>query len=165
MSQLRFGIVGTGMIAGVVADALAKATNAKLTAVSSRRIENAQRFMARRQAVAAVEGIAGLLARDIDAVYIATPTAAKEEIALAAIAAGKHVLVEKPFASQASLWRMTNACQAHGVAFMDETHFVHHPRTAAIRERSREQIGTPRSLNTTFYFPFSDRGNIRFDLQ
>ncbi|HUE16785.1 MAG TPA: Gfo/Idh/MocA family oxidoreductase [Planctomycetaceae bacterium] len=165
MSQLRFGIVGTGMIAGVVADAIAKATNAQLTAVSSRRIENAQRFVAQRQAVAAVEGIAGLLARDVDAVYIATPTVAKEEIALAAIAAGKHVLVEKPFANQASLWRMTNACHSQGVAFMDATHFVHHPRTAAIRERSREQIGTPRSLNTTFYFPFSDRGNIRFDLQ
>jgi predicted dehydrogenase len=49
MPQLGFGIVGTGMIAGVVADEIAKANNAKLKAVSSRRIENAQSFTAKRK--------------------------------------------------------------------------------------------------------------------
>jgi predicted dehydrogenase len=51
----------------------------------------------------------------------------------AAIAAGKHVLVDKPFADQASVSRMVKAAAAKGVAFMDATHFVHHPRAAAIR--------------------------------
>ena len=79
-----------------------------------------------------------LLARpDVDAVYIATPTVAKEEIALAAIAAGKHVLVDKPFVNHASVLRMTQAAAAKGVVFMDATHFVHHPRTAAIRAAMR----------------------------
>ena len=166
MSQLGFGTIGTGMIAGVIADAIAESTNAKLVAVSSRRIENAQSFAAKHEGVAAVQGIDSLLARgDVDAVYIATPTAAKEEVALAAIAAGKHVLVEKPFADHASVLRMTRAASARGVAFMDATHFVHHPRTAAIRAASAEKIGAPRSLHTTFYFPLSDRTNIRFDLK
>ncbi len=40
MAQLGFGIVGTGMIAGVIAEAISKSTNAKLIAVSSRRLEN-----------------------------------------------------------------------------------------------------------------------------
>jgi predicted dehydrogenase len=164
MSRLGFGIIGTGMIAGVIADAMAKSTNAQLVAVSSRRIEGAQRFTAKRQGVAAVQGLEGLLTRpDIGAVYIATPTIAKEAIALAAVAAGKHVLIEKPLANRASVARMTEAAAAKGVAFMDATHFVHHPRTAAIRAASAEKIGSPRSLHTTFYFPFSDRGNIRFD--
>jgi predicted dehydrogenase len=164
MSQIGFGIVGTGMIAGVVADAIAKAANARLAAVSSRRIENAEKFTAQRQGAAAVQGIDSLLARaDVDAVYIATPTVAKEEIALAAIAAGKHVLVDKPFIDHASALRMTRAAAAKGVVFMDATHFVHHPRTAAIRAASAEWIGSPRSLHTTFYFPFTDRDNIRFD--
>jgi predicted dehydrogenase len=164
MPQLRFGIVGTGMIAGVVANAIAAAQNARLTAVSSRRIENAQSFTANRRGVAAVQGIDGLLSRaDVDAVYIATPTVAKEEIARAAIAARKHILIDKPFADHASVLRMTQAASAKGVAFMDATHFVHHPRTAAIREASAAKIGSPRSLHTTFYFPFTDRNNIRFD--
>ena len=73
-SQLGFGIVGTGMIAGVIADAIAKSTNAKLIAVSGRRIDTAQTFVATRPGVVAVQGHDGLLTRaDIDAVYIATP--------------------------------------------------------------------------------------------
>jgi predicted dehydrogenase len=166
MSRLGFGIVGPGMIAGVIADAIARSSNARLAAVSSRKIENARAFVARRPGVAAVQGVEALLAReDVGAVYVATPTAAKEEVALAAIAAGKHVLVDKPFAGRASVLRMTEAAEARGVAFMDATHFVHHPRTAAIRAATPEAVGTPRSLHTAFYFPFSDRNNIRFDVR
>jgi predicted dehydrogenase len=154
------------MIAGVFADALAKSKNAKLTAVSSRQLDRAQSFVTSRPGVAAIQGLDGLLRRsDVDAVYVATPTTAKEEIALAAIAAGKHVIVEKPFVSHASLLRMTSAAALKGVAFMDATHFAHHPRTAAIRSSTAQQLGSPRSLHTAFYFPFSDRTNIRFNVQ
>jgi predicted dehydrogenase len=166
MSQLGMGIVGTGFIAGVVADAIVQAKKAKLVAVSSRRLENAQKFVAKRAGVAAVQGIDDLLKRaDVGAVYVATPTVAKETITLAAIAAGKHVLVDKPFIDRASLSRMTTAAAAKGVEFMDATHFVHHPRTAAIQAATAEKIGVPKSLHTAFYFPFSDRGNIRFDVK
>lgn len=166
MSQLGFGIVGTGMVAGVIADAIATSTNGKLVAVSGRQIDTAQSFVTKRPGVVAVQGINGLLTcADVDAVYIATPTAAKEEIALAVIAAGKHVLIEKPFVDHASVLRMTNSAAAKNVAFMDATHFVHHPRTALIRKASAEKIGQPRSLHTALYFPISDRTNIRFDVK
>lgn len=161
MSHLKFGIVGTGMIAGVIADAIAKSENAVLTAVSGRQIATAQNFVANRPGVTPVQGSDALLTTDVQAVYVATPTSAKEEIALAAIAAGRHVLVDKPFASNASVRRMAEAAAAKGLLFMDATHFVHHPRTALVK--ASEQIGAPRSLHTTFYFPFSDRNNIRFD--
>jgi len=164
MPQIGIGIVGTGMIAGVVADAITKSASARLAAVSSRRIENARKFASERPGAAAVQGIDSLLARtDVDAVYIATPTAAKEEIGLAAIAGGKHLLIDKPFVNHASVVRMTQAAAAKVVVFMDATHFVHHPRTEAIRKASAEKIGSPRSLLTTFYFPFTDRNNIRLD--
>ena len=48
---------------------------------------------------------------------------------------------------------------------MDATHFVHHPRTAAVRRATPEKLGRPRSLHTTFYFPLSDRSNIRFNVK
>lgn len=163
-SQFGFGIVGTGMIAGVIAEAISKAENATLTAVSSRRIGNARAFVAERPGASAVEGVEALLAReDVEAVYIATPTVAKEAIALAAIAAGKHILIEKPFIDLASVRRMTEAAAAKGVVLMDATHFVHHPRTASIQGEGTGKIGSAKSLHTTFYFPFSDRENIRFD--
>lgn len=163
MSSFNFGIVGTGFIAGVVAGALARSDKATLTAVSSRTLDRAKEFTT-EYAGTPVEGWQALIARDdVDALYIATPTVAKEEIALAAVAAGKHILVDKPFMDSASLKRMTDAAAAKGLVFMDATHFVHHPRTAAIQAAIPGKIGTPRSLHTRFYFPFEDRDNIRFD--
>ena len=164
MHQLGLGIVGTGMIAGVIAEAITQSTHGRLVAVSSRRLAGAKQFTARFPGAAAVEGIEALLAQPgLDAIYVATPTVAKEKIALAAIAAGKHVLVDKPFIDEASVLRMSQAAAARGLVFLDATHFVHHPRTAAIRAATAERIGSPRSLHTAFYFPFADRDNIRFD--
>ncbi len=164
MSDSRFGIVGTGFIADVVAGSIERAENARLSAVSSRKLVSAQAFAAKRAGAEAVEGLGALLGRDdVDAVYIATPTTTKEQIALAAIAAGKHVLVDKPLPDYDAVKRMTDAAAARGLVFMDGTHFVHHPRTAAIRAAIADKIGTPKSLHTTFYFPFDDQANIRFD--
>ncbi|MGH7243806.1 MAG: Gfo/Idh/MocA family protein [Phycisphaerales bacterium] len=164
MATFRFGIIGPGMIAGALANAIGKSKNATLTAVSSRRLANAKAFAAKYPGAIPCEGVDALLARpDVDAVYIATPTTAKEPIALQAIASGKHVLVEKPFADAKSVERMTSAAAARGVLFMDATHFVHHPRTAAIQSALASRLGSPRSLHTAFYFPLSDRSNIRFD--
>jgi predicted dehydrogenase len=163
-SQLGFGIIGTGAIAGVISDAIVGSASAKLVAVCSRRMENALRFTQKRPGVTPLAGIEGLLTNDrIGAVYIATPTVAKEELALAAIGAGKHVLVDKPFACRTSVLRMVEAAWSKGVVFMDATHFVHHPRTALVRGAIAEKTGSPRSLHTAFYYPISDPSNIRFD--
>ena len=164
MSAIRFGIVGTGFIAGVIAHALANAKGAALGAVSSRKLANAEKFVAELDDVAALDSWEALVsASDLNAVYVATPTVVKEEIALAAIAHHKHVLVDKPFGDQRSVARMIDAAQKAGVVFMDATHFVHHPRTAVLKAGIAERIGKARSLHTTFYFPFSERTNIRFD--
>lgn len=167
MTQLRFGIIGTGMIAGVIADAIAQSRGAALAAVASRTLARARSFVSGRKSASsaeAIEGLDALLRRaDIDAVYIASPTMPRESIALASIAADKHVLIEKPFVDLASVQRMTAAADARALVFMDATHFVHHPRTAAIRSAIPSQLGSPRTLHTRFYFPLSDHANIRFD--
>ena len=161
MAVFGLGVVGTGMIAGVISDAISKAKNVRLVAVSSRKRSTAESFVASREGVAAVEGFEVLIGfSGVDGVYVATPTSAKEEIALAAIAAGKHVLVEKPFWDLGSVRGMTEAAARAGVVFMDATHFVHHPRTASIAAR----LKAPRSLHTAFYWPHEDRTNIRFDV-
>ena len=164
MDELKFGIVGTGFIAGVVANSIGQSTKGRLTAISSRKQETADAFASEYNSVTPVVGVEALLACDnAEAIYIATPTTTKEQIALAAIAADKHVLVDKPFLDHASCKRMTDAAASKGVVFMDATHFVHHPRTEAIQIAIPEKIGTPKSLHTIFYFPFSESTNIRFD--
>lgn len=164
VKALRWGVVGTGMIANSMARMINAAPSAQLAAVSSRRIQSAQSFAETHGAERAFDSWQEMCGWDgIDAVYIATPTSVREEIGVAAANSGKHVLGEKPFASLESLQRITAACRGNGVGFMDGTHFVHHPRTAHIRETMREKGGWPWSLDSAFQFNLPDRGNIRFN--
>ena len=161
---LRWGIVGTGMIANHIAPMIKVAARAELAAVASRKIETAKQF-------ANTHGISGafgswsemLSSNTVDAIYVATPTAVREEICILAAANGKHVLGEKPFANLPSLRRITSACRNNGVGFMDGTHFVHHPRTAKIKATMREKIGWPWSIDSAFQFGLTDADNIRLD--
>ncbi len=164
MSKLRFGIVGSGMIAAVVANAIKKADSAEVVAVASRTPANAQTFAAEHNIGLVFDSWQQLISSDqVDAVYVATPTSAREEIAMAAAHAHKHILAEKPFASYESLQRITQAAKDNGVAFMDATHFAHHPRTQQIQQTQAEQIGESQAVRSTFFFPLMERDNIRFD--
>jgi predicted dehydrogenase len=161
---LRWGFVGTGNIANWMADVVQNTPMAELAAVASRSIATAASFATRHGAGRAFDSWPEMLSwGGIDAVYVATPTALREEICVAAARAGKHVLGEKPFASLASLRRITAACRDHGVAFMDATHFVHHPRTAAILAHAGEITGRPQSLDSSFQVALADRSDIRYD--
>jgi len=163
-STLRWGVVGTGSIANGMADAIRRAENAELAAVSSRRMETAREYADRHGLTHAFDSWADMIASDVvDAIYVATPTSVREEICLAAAGGGKHVLGEKPFASLDSVRRIVATCRANDVAFMDGTHFPHHPRTYEIRARREELMGRPRSLASAFQFNLSDRSNIRYN--
>ncbi len=159
-----FSILGTGMIANVVADAVEAAPSARLAAVASRSLERARAFAEGRTGAKPIEGLEAMLAEPaVQAVYIAVPTAHKEEAALAAIAAGKHVLVDKPYVDAQSVTRMSGAAAAADLVFMDATHFVHHPRRDRIRAETTALVGRPSALHTVFYISLADRKNIRFD--
>jgi len=161
---LRWGIVGTGSIASHMASMIKLAARAELAAVASRKIETAREFASKHGIPGAYGSWSEMFASNaVDAIYVATPTAAREEICLLAAAHGKHVLGEKPFANLPSLRRITSACRKNGVGFMDGTHFVHHPRTAQIKTTMREKIGWPWSIDSAFQFGLSDADNIRMD--
>ncbi len=164
MSKLRIGIIGSGMIAAVVTNAIKSSNNAEVVAVASRTPANARAFAAEHDISTVFDTWQQLISSDMaDAIYIATPTSAREEIALGAAQAKKHILAEKPFASYESLQRITQAAKDNGVAFMDATHFAHHPRTQQIQQTQAEQIGESQAVRSTFFFPLMERDNIRFD--
>jgi len=163
-SPTRWGFVGTGSIANKMAKAIVNAPSATLTASSSRTLSKAEDFSKQHGASKAFGSWAEMCQWDgIDAVYIATPTFVKEEIAIAAAKAGKHVLCEKPLASTASLQRILAACHENNVAFMDGTHFSHHPRTAEVKRQLDEVVGERRRLHTVFQFNLRDQSNIRLN--
>jgi predicted dehydrogenase len=161
---LRWGIVGTGSIANHIARMMRLASRTELAAVSSRKNDTAKEFANKHGIPGAFGSWSEMLSSNtVDAVYVATPTAAREEICLFAATHGKHVLGEKPFANLPSLRRITSACRSKGLGFMDGTHFVHHPRTALIKSTMREKIGLPWSVDSAFQFSLTDADNIRLD--
>ena len=161
---LRWGIVGTGSIANHMASMMKLAARAEVAAIASRKIETAKEFANKHGIPRAFGSWAEMLSSNtVDAVYVATPTAVREEVCVLAAANGKHVLGEKPFANLPSLRRITSACRKNRVGFMDGTHFVHHPRTANIKTTMREKIGWPWSIDSAFQFALTDADNIRMD--
>jgi predicted dehydrogenase len=163
---LRWGFVGTGGIANAMADIVATVPLAELRAVSSRRTMSANEFAERYDVALRFDDWRAMLdSDDIDAVYVATPTSVREEISIAAADAGKHVLAEKPFASAASVKRIIEACRKNDVAFMDGTHFVHHPRHHSIKNGMAELVGNPWSVASAFQFDLQNRGDIRYNME
>lgn len=164
VAAFRLGIVGAGYIAGVIARAMRDMPDGRMAAVASRRRESASAFASEYGVGQVFDTWQELVASElVDAVYVATPTDTREEIALAAAQHGKHVLADKPFASLESLRTIIAACRAHGVAFMDATHFTHHPRTSQIRRELPERVGTVSVIRSAFFFPNDDRSNIRYN--
>lgn len=97
-TPLRWGVLGPGRIADEVAADLALVEGATLQAVGSRSRERARAFADRHGAAASYGSYGALLDDpDVDVVYIATPHRQHHALALAALEAGKHLLVEKAF--------------------------------------------------------------------
>lgn len=163
---LGWGIVGTGEIATCFAAALRRHTDQPLVAVASRSPERADAF-AREFAIGAAGSYASMLSRDdVDAVYIAAPNAEHARLAQDAIAAGKHVLVEKPLTTSVALTRdLIEAARAKGILLMEAmwTRFL--PHTLALQQVLRSgELGDIClvTVNLGWQSDFSP-GNVLFD--
>ncbi|KQS78986.1 oxidoreductase [Rhizobium sp. Leaf384] len=133
---MRWGILGLGWIAAKFVESVQAQTRQTIAAVGSRSPEAAERFAAAWQVPRAYGSYEALVAADdIDIIYVATPHNLHHEHALLAIAAGKHVLVEKPVAlNHAQAAEMVAAAQAKGVFFAEAlwTYFL--PKFDVIRQ-------------------------------
>ncbi|GAA4686345.1 Gfo/Idh/MocA family protein [Frondihabitans cladoniiphilus] len=127
---LRWGVVGTGEIAGDFIDAVHAHTDQRIVAVASRSAERGAAFASAHGVEHVVESAEQLAARDdVDILYVATPHTAHREGALAAIAGGKAALVEKPLAtSEAEARGIADAARAARVFVMEAmwTRFLPH---------------------------------------
>jgi predicted dehydrogenase len=118
IQPIRWGIVGAGDIAErVMAPAMRAAAGAELVAVMRRDRRAAEAFAERHGALRAYDRVDELVADpDVEAVYVATPTYRHLPAVLAAAAAGRDILCEKPLAlTVAEAEAMIRACEAAGV--------------------------------------------------
>jgi len=137
---LRWGVLAPGAIAADWVRTVLVNTDQRVVAVASRSADRAGAFAREHGIARAYGGYELLLADDtVDIVYIAAPHSEHRRLALAAIAAGKHVLVEKPIALNAAEAReIATAARAAGVFAMEAMKARFLPQTDVIARLLRD---------------------------
>src|SRR5947209_15803445 len=112
---MQFGLIGAGCIGQLRAQALAKVPGAKLIAATDVDQQRAARVAAPIRARVCNEVAEMLDLAHVEAVIVSTPPQFHEEATVAALAAGKHVLCEKPLSNSLdSCHRMVEAAHNSG---------------------------------------------------
>lgn len=172
---LRWGILGAANIARKNWKAIWNSGNGRVSAVASRDLKRAKRFIKECQAQApfqpgprALGSYEALLADpELDAVYIPLPTGIRGRWVKQAAEAGKHIVCEKPCATSVTeLAELLEICRRHKVQFMDGVMFTHGRRLARMREvlEDGRTIGSLKRITSAFSFRAEDEffeANIR----
>jgi D-xylose 1-dehydrogenase (NADP+, D-xylono-1,5-lactone-forming) len=161
---LRLGLLCTASINRMILGGAAASEQVDVVAVSSR-------DPARAQAYAAENGIprwhgsyeALLADPDVDAVYISLPNLLHHEWTMRALAAGKHVLCEKPYSRRpAEVDEAFDEADRRGLVLMEGFMYRHHPQTLRLVELvGGGAIGRLRFVRASFSFRLEDETNIR----
>jgi predicted dehydrogenase len=164
VDPLRIGVLGTARIATTaLLGPAARVPEVTVAAVAARDESRASAYAEQHQIPVAYGSYDALLAdRDIDAVYNPLPNSLHGPWTLMAIAAGKHVLCEKPFASNAAeAARVADAAAASGLVVMEAMHYRYHPLIRRLQELTGE-LGPVRHIQCWTSFVV-DPGDIRYD--
>ncbi|MDO8680372.1 MAG: Gfo/Idh/MocA family oxidoreductase [Acidobacteriota bacterium] len=166
MANLRWGILGTARINRRLIPAIRAARRSSLEAVASRDRARAEAFAREWEIPQAVEGYQRLLENpSIDAVYIPLPNSEHVKWTLAAIAAGKHVLCEKPLAlDPAHVDQIATAARAAKICVEEGFMYRHEPLTARVLELVRSgALGAVRAIVSGFTYTRTGDNDVRLD--
>lgn len=151
MKKVRFGVVGTNFITDWVIAGAREDERFELTAVYSRTRERGEEFATKHNIPHIFTSLEEMAASDkVDAIYIASPNYMHAEQSILAMSHGKHVLCEKPLASNArEAKEMIAASKKYRVALMEAMKSTLSPNFLAVRE-NLHRIGTPRRYFASF---------------
>mmetsp|Transcript_93992 Transcript_93992/g.303581 ORF Transcript_93992/g.303581 Transcript_93992/m.303581 type:complete len:388 (-) Transcript_93992:15-1178(-) len=159
-SPLRFGVLGAASISAsaIIGPCRKSPQEAVITALAARDRARAEEHCRQHKLTECkvFDSYQSLLDHaDIDAVYVPSPNGLHYEWTMKALAAGYHVLCEKPFASNAEEARaMVQAARAKGLVLMEAAHWFYHP----YRQRMQEivasgKLGKLQGVYANFFFP------------
>jgi predicted dehydrogenase len=154
-SPLRWGVIGTGGIAADFCQALTHSTQCVVVNVAGSSPAKAREFARRFDLATWSNGLSSLLDdRRVEAIYVATPHPRHEAHALAAIAAGWHVLCEKPLTlEERTAERVIVAARRRGVFLMEAFMYRCHPLIGELLARLKDgAIGPLRHVRADFGF-------------
>ena len=166
-APLRLGILGAARIAPAALVRPARhVADAEVVAVAARDRAKAARFAAKHGIATTHQSYEALLADPrVDAVYNPLPNGLHGKWTRAALAAGKHVLCEKPFTANADeAAEVAAVAAASGRVVMEAFHYRYHPlaqRARAILDA--REIGRVRHVETWLCFPLPKFSDIRYD--
>ncbi|MFD1148171.1 Gfo/Idh/MocA family protein [Saccharothrix hoggarensis] len=164
--HVRIGVLGA---ARIVPAALVRpgrsSSSVEVSAVAARDGERARAFADHHGIPRVHDTYDDLLADpNLDAVYIPLPNALHGKWTLAALAAGKHVLCEKPFAANADEAAVVaQAARASGLVVMEAFHYRYHPLALRLPEVVAE-LGDLRHVEARLSFPLPRFKDIRYSL-
>src|SRR5260370_9341059 len=163
---LRFGIVGAARIAPeALIKPAQKSADAEVVAIATRCSERAREFAETHRIGRVHASYEDLVADpDLDVIYNPLPNSMHCEWTIAALRAGKHVLCEKPLASNAAeAAKMAKVANETGMILGEAFHYRYHPLAERIREIiDSGKLGRLSRGEGNFSVPIRET-NIRFD--
>ena len=161
---LAIGLLSTARINAKLAAGARASARARVVAIASRsrdRAEEQARALGIERAHGSYEAL--LADPEVDAVYVSLPNELHHEWTLRAIAAGKHVLCEKPYSRAAEeVHEAFAAAEDAGVVLAEALMWRHHPQTLRLAELvAGGAIGELRLVRAAFSFTLADPSDVR----
>ncbi|MCT4782278.1 MULTISPECIES: Gfo/Idh/MocA family protein [Exiguobacterium] len=134
--MIRFGIIGTNFITDTFLKTIQHIKDAEVTAIYSRTAERADTYAAQHDILYTFTSLEAMAASDvIDAVYIASPNSLHAEQSILFMRHNKHVLCEKPFASNVrEVEAMLETARAHDVVLLEALRNLFMPNFDVLRQ-------------------------------
>jgi len=165
-SPIRIGVLGAAAIVPMALTSPARSVpDVQITAIAARDPQRAQRYARKHHIPRVHQSYNDLLNDpDIDAIYNPLPNSLHAEWTIRALRAGKHVLCEKPIASNTGeAEEMARATRETGLILSEAFAYRYHPLTARVKEiLSSGEIGKIRHIEAQFCFLLPSTNNIRF---
>jgi predicted dehydrogenase len=166
VNPLRIGVLGAARIAPAALIRPAREVDGvRVTAVAARDRARAEKFAAKHGIDTVFDDYQRLVESDaVDAVYNPLPNGLHGRWTLAAVAAGKHVLCEKPFTANAAEATTVAASVQHSVV-MEAFHYRYHPLAGRILDLLADgAIGPVRHVEAHLCLPLPRFSDIRYSL-
>jgi predicted dehydrogenase len=165
--RVRIGILGAANIAPMALTKPAKeSAEVVVAAVAARDSSRAQTFATKHGIARVHDSYEALLADpDLDAVYNPLPNGLHGRWTRAALAAGKHVLCEKPFTANADEAReITELAAQSDRVVMEAFHYRYHPLALRVEEIiASGELGKLERVETAMCFPLHNFSDIRYN--
>jgi predicted dehydrogenase len=161
---MRLGLLSTANINRAILAGAARTGRVDVVAVASRDAGRADAYAAEHGIATAHGSYEALLADpDVEAVYISLPNGMHHEWTMYALAAGKHVLCEKPYTRHPhEAEEAFDAADAAGLVLAEAFMYRHHPQTARVARLVADgAIGRLCAVKATFTFPLRDLSDVR----